>query len=750
MKNRFLLILFFVFLIYLVGGIGLIRAADQSLEINYNSTLGGSIEKDVEFSSVLLKVLTEVDSTCKYDLVSGGDYDDMEENFDLSADKLHKKTFSDLSDGIYKYYIKCLEDSSSQEPAELKLILRVDAPVSAKIILSEEPPLSYGKLDVTLSTSEVVSQTPSLSYSFDGISYDDLPLFGSGKIWEGYLVIPKNLGEAALSFKFKANDLEGRLGTSLTGESVFFIDTVKPRLISDIKAIGYEGKIRLEWYFDDEVREFNIYRSTSQNSDYTDFYKSIDYDDDDDDYDGNYFFYDTLVEKGKTYYYRVSAVDNSGNEGDLSREVFSTALINNESSDYGLAPELRSLVDNLLVEIDFIDSEISKIKKSISSKSDEERTLFSNLRLENEIEGSVSELSTLRKTVENYKLQDLTENSLNNKLDSAQIKLNIIKKKVPEGMVVIEKDSFAEEVDEQRVYEGILKLEPQILDKIKEKSVEETLQLVEDSGLSIISNVYVIRIIYLDGSEKEISVVKKAIYAELENEKNTYFIEIIPSSLVDKISSIEVINFDYDIVNEDSLSFSSDTKEIIYSIPENLNINKLKEIKLSLIRIYQEEEFNSSSSITGYFLLDPENRGYIGIVVGIVLVLIIGVYFWYLVRKRLKGRALEIYNKIEEGLVFLDKNDLKGAIEIYNSAREDYSGIEKKYKKKIFKKLNYLHNEIIVFKLEEGLKKLEVRKDKELFDKLEKIYNNLSEDYKKTLSTFFEKIKKDMEEWDEK
>ena len=201
---------------------------------------------------------------------------------------------------------------------------------------------------------------------------------------------------------FKAKDLSGEEGTKIIGDNSFIVDTSKPSAISIINAVGYQGQIKLNWFFEEEINEFNIYRSENPQVDYTEFYKLSTKD----------YFYDNDVEKGKTYYYRVAGVDEAGNIGDLSREVYATALLNNYSKSSGFNPSLIGKVDNSISEINSIIGNIEEIKSLIELKEEKEKAIFKEIKLDKEIDGAISELNSLKRDVESYKLQDLSEKNL--------------------------------------------------------------------------------------------------------------------------------------------------------------------------------------------------------------------------------------------------------------------------------------------------------------------------------------------------
>ncbi|MFH1290889.1 MAG: hypothetical protein ABIH92_05815, partial [Nanoarchaeota archaeon] len=406
--------------------------AASTASFYFNTSTGDdesvTLSEIIRSSVVMLKVTTDRATTCKYSDYQGTSYDNMEETFDFNFETLHKKDLIDMTDGVHKYYVRC-ENDEGNESGELEAIFAVSVPVTAQVVLEDGSPLGNGRTEVTLVTSKALSQTPSLSYSFDGIGYDPIPLFGSGVTWQGYLVISSSDSEKVGSFKFQGRDLEGVLGTEITSGGFFIVDTKRPETISDIDAVGYEGEIKLNWYIDDEddVEKFNIYRSTSPNVDHSDFYESTE----------SLSFKDTSVEKGKTYYYKVSAVDEAENEGGLSREVYATALLENVTSLTGLEARFHGLVDSFLSDVDSVIGLAEDVENGFDDKDEKERNLYSDLKLEREINGAKSELSSLRREVVNYKAQSLTRSELDGKLNSGQLKLNTIKKKIPENIIIV-------------------------------------------------------------------------------------------------------------------------------------------------------------------------------------------------------------------------------------------------------------------------------------------------------------------------
>jgi hypothetical protein len=720
-----------VLILFLVLSFSLVLAIDQSVSINYNFVNDSIVEKNLEFDSVLLKINTEFDMVCKYSSTKDVDYFNMVGNFDETGGKIHKKSLMDLLDGTYRYYIKCSNDSYTlHEPGELEVILRINSLVTGQILLSENSPLKAGDIEVTLVTSKVVSQAPVLTYSVDGISYKPVVLIGSEKNWKGYLVLENSLKEGVLSFVMKAVDLEGRQGTEIITGTAFPYDTIKPNLIIDIEAISYEGKIKLEWHLDEDIERFKIYRSTLQNPGYIDYYKTVESDE----------YTDTNVEDGETYYYRVAAVDEAGNEADLSFEVSGTSLMDDSEIEGGLDPSLRGKVDSFILEISGLEDEINLI--STSSFNSKEKNLFDKLKLMDKVNAAKNELISLESSVEKFKSQDLTRDELDQKIESSRVKLEIIEKNVPSELFIVEESSRIEIIDEEFIMNALNKINPLLTTKEKDESVKQTLKLIEDTNLKVESNFYGIEVAYLDGLKKTIFVVERNLNSELEKNSNSYFVEIISSKIIED-GNIIVKNLDYDFLSDEVLTFGADNKNIFYYVEGISDLNDLKNIEFGFISIF-EEEINSGNSITGFSIFNGNTGKFTWIIV-LVFVMSVMAYFVYSRMNDFSDDYFRILNKINGGLDLLNKKEINKSKKVYFEVKDIYKNLKSNEKQNIYSKIENLYNDISISEMELGLEELKKTKDKKLLEKLEKMYEALSLLHKNKISVLFEKIKGEVE-----
>jgi len=633
-------------------------------------------------SPLVFEVVTPEKEFCRYStqLMS---YESMSA-FQEPLETVHKSTLTGLSNGVYHYFVRCRKDRSntSQGTNHLEAIIRIDNPIAAQISL-EEGPLLEGKYDVTVLTTKIPLTTPKLSYSYDGVSYSPIVLYGSGTSWKGYLVVSGSSKEEIGSFRFEARDIEGRPGSEIYGDSVFSIDTRPPLGINIISALGEYGDIELEWYIDDdddeEVDKINIYKSENPNVDPTDFYKQIDGDKE--------YHVDNSVESGKTYYYRIAPEDEAGNIADLSREVKATALISSSSSTTtsGLDPEFIGLVDSLLSEIALLEADIGRASADFSSLGDKEKANEKLLGLSEKVGAGKSELSTVKRDAENLKTQDLSEETLKSRIASLRVRANIILKKTPDSFSIRDSSEKVQELSDEILRVAILEKVPELSSSLVDKSVKESEDLIKEHNLKVRSVLSQLEIVYLDGTKETKTVVEHYIDSTLENIPNTFVLLKLPSGTVDA-SELDIKNFEYAPEKDNLVSFSSDTKQITYVVDKKLETEILNLISIAPVTVLEE-----STQLTGYFLSDISSSTSIGATLLIIAILGLFGYLMYMKRSTVTDSTiafLEKARKIKE----LQKNGKDNeASQLYDSLKVEYVELSEKEKSKVFKEVKKLH-----------------------------------------------------------
>lgn len=679
---------FFTILVILFSCQLILGATTNIVDINYNFSNNSHIDNNIhEAESVIIRVNTPIDTICYYTENEGFLPN---KNFDGNYGTKHEKVLENLEEGVHNYYIFCGEDFQNMQEKTMKVNFKTIVPISGVLEISKDPPLKEGQYEIKLTTSKPCLEEPDLQYTlddytFDGITYMKVELKGSGKNWQGYLIIPGNAGEVVGSFIFKGTDLAGRIGTKITGDNLFIVDTVNPETIEIIESVGYQGQIKLNWFYNSEVKEFNIYKSENPQVEYTDYYETT----------SKKYFTDNDVEKGKTYYYRVAGVDNAGNIAKLSKEIYATALYNNASSiQTGLQIKLVGKVDNLLAEINSLIEDINNVNKAIGLKEELEKSLFEDIKLNKENENAILELNSLKRDVEKYKLQDLTEEELDKKISSSNLKINIIKKKVPENLIILDKKEINREINEENIQKAFLEYleSSETQDSNNKKEIQKTLEIVKDKNIKITSKFYSVEILYLDGTKKDITIVKEFLDSEIEIIEDFFYVFIIPKDIAERASELKIMNPNYEIIKEDPvISFNSDTKRVTYYISKEIDLNSLEKIIVSPIQFLEE-----TSRVTGNVISEYISGDSIGLIILLIFVSALIVYLLILRFKSKNKLVKSMISYIEKIEKLIKENKKEEAKEVYLKLKEDYKNLSEENKEKV---------SIEVEKLNEGLLK---------------------------------------------
>jgi len=633
-------------------------------------------------SSIVLKVSTTSPLLCRYSQTQELSFDLMT-TFQEPLRTTHKLTLTGLSNGVYDYYVKCrpIDDTGNASAETTQLVtFTISNPITAVITLSDST-LSAGKYEIALTTTKVPASTPLLKYSYDGITYTPIVLYGSTTSWKGFLVIPSSAGEKIGSFKFEARDIEGRSGSQIIGDSIFTVDTTAPPLMTSIEASGEYGEIKLEWFLDEdeEVEQINIYRSENPNVGLTDLYEEIDGD--------RTEYFDIDVENGKTYYYRFSLEDEAGNTASLSREIRATSLLSATStstSTSGLSPELLGSVDALLSEIILTETEIQNSNEMIASLTETEREYAKAFRITDSLQSAKSELGLLKRTVEGYKLTDITKEALDGKLSSSQIKLNILKKKIPNTFTTIDSNEITFNPTEGTIRQAVLEYSPELTPSQIDKTVKKSLAQIEENNLKIKSIINTFETIYLDGSSSSNSILEHFLDSTLTKSENSKFILKLPSGSLD-LSSLSIKNLDYSPEQEGLVSFETDVKKITYTFEQKLDPQILKEISISLI-ISQEE----SVPLTGYFLSEIPTQGSTTATLLILLASGLIGYLFFVKQQQRKEISLEFLEKAKQVKVLQKEGKTDEANKLYTGLKVEYLGLSKEQKSEVFKAIKHL------------------------------------------------------------
>ena len=654
---------------------------NSSIPKVFLSSPSGTLNKDTQ----ILIVKTSEIATCKYD--SGNtSYGNMSSTFANTNSIWNNQTLTGLSEGEHSYFVRCTDANgfTMNEPRVIKFT--VDLPPSASIKLSDKSPVKAGTIEVTVTTSENIDNTPTLEYAYNDApsTKKQISLTGSGSSWKGYLIITEADNNKVGTFYFSALDSAGNTGNKITSDSIFVVDTLKPVSAQSVKAASNSnGDIELSWYYDGEdANYFNVYRSTSAGVNYVDFYEKSEN-------ESRNFLDESNVNKA-TYYYRISAVDNAGNEGPLSEEVYATSVnsavvssqlpqssVTQDTTPKVLPPNLVPIVSNYIKTIDKTLIDISDILVKIEAEDAEKKALLDEFKVKEQLQAARAKLEDLSARAEGLKDEYATRSELEDRINSIDLEVKKIENTVPKNVMLLEKSEFIQSTSPQDVENAVNEVMKSIAFTPEEKSEYLKKNQKEKDKIKVSVSVRVISIEYLNGDKKEKSIVKKKLtYENPEALNDVLVIETIPKSIAERYDEIEFITQNYNVLEEDPiikfgfLKFDFNGETIEYHLSKRISADDVKNSKsVVLISPNQMVEINkvTGNSIFGSFDLSTSQSVFIwGGMLSIIM--LSGYYFLYVKNYRyaIKGAARSFKRSSYDGEGTDEHHDLPGLPEIGN------------------------------------------------------------------------------------
>ena len=509
-------------------------------------------------AQVLLTLTTDRACTCKYSTTNKS-YIQMEYTFSATNDastEYQGKTPS-LGQGPQTIYVLCNDNDGDYMTLSQQINLNINMKPTATISLSPSPPLKEGTVEVTLTSSEDLIGTPDLTYSFDDdASLRTISLVGSGTSWRGYLIIKKTDSERVGSFSFKGTDLTNQDGTEITSGKLFLIDTKAPDALQSINIENQDNRIKLIWEkpTNDNVNEYKIYRKVDSGG-----VEQVDYIDS----STSTIYYDTAIDYNKAYYYRVSVVDDAGNEGALSKEVFTTHVpvtassttitqTTNTSQVTSLDSRLQYLLDQELQKADKVLMDVGKIDETLT------RTIGSDNVDAIDATGVLAKLTSnkntitdLRSQLDALKQQSLSEIEFNNKVSEIQGKINDVWKLTPVEVHVYDSTSYQEFTDDEKTSGILSEYLGQYYKDLSAKDKIAALDKAKQLQDSFVVDVKIIKgtIKYPEKTDN-VAIVKKTFSFD-DSLGNAMILESIPN----KIANISDITFSEQPFIENNYSY---------------------------------------------------------------------------------------------------------------------------------------------------------------------------------------------------
>lgn len=590
-----------------------------------------------------LEITTNKPATCKYSLTQKP-YAEMEYTFQKNSEgTTHTGTTPTLTQGTHTTHILCEDEYKNHLTETETITFTINLKPSAAISLNPEPPLRTERVKITVKTSEDLMDAPEIKYYFDDDATPiSVTMVGSGSVWTGYMIIRESTTERVGTFTFKGTDLSNQIGTEITSGKIFLVNNKMPEQIRSISAENQENGIKISWSYEDSQRdnieEYKIYRKTgSGGTDFVDYYKTT----------TKEYYLDTDVEINKAYYYKVTAIDDAGNEGPLSKEVFTTHVPTNineltqteqttTTNTPKLNPILKYKLDALLTEVQKTIFNVEEAEKRVGRAEGKEKLeAVQSLRLMQKIASQKNKIINLQNGLKALENQDLTSNEFETKTKTILEQIKAAWEETPTNIEIIESSAYKETSDDTKT-ELATRLIAQHIGLTDEKKIKEHLEnnkKLQDQ-ITIEAQVIITKIIYPETEKKAATIIKTISTNQLLSKIS--LVEIIPKNIAEKAQDIlfsetpEIIQDDPVVRwNLESLS----QKKITYSVINELNIVEAKTTNTIILSGIQKENIGENE-ITGYASKDNEtSRGknplIYPIILGIIIASILTIYYFY-------------------------------------------------------------------------------------------------------------------------
>ncbi len=551
--------------------------------------------------------------------------------------------WGNFPDGSYTIIATAMDYAGNAQNTSVHVI--VGNPPTARVISLENPPMvRNGRIEVILQTSEPIQTIPGvsplLSYAFPGEGSIQIPLDGASQTWRGYMFISESDHDKIGTFAFSATDFSGTQGNTITQGSFFVVDAVKPRKIENFNAETDKNQATLTWFYEGEpLKEYNLYRAVRSNVGYANYYKTIPSDSTETGDDLG----------GKTYYYKIAAVDLAGNIGPLSDELSVSPGAGSSSNQSQSqppvqqpAPQSNPQPQPLPIEvIRLIDTAVESIKSQIGeidiAKVILERTSAAeDLGLMLQINNAKATLTEQIDQLNSLRSSGRSRSEIESEIQRVSIRARAIVKELPKEVILDGEEVIIQETsieDIEGISDYIVPLDLETSERDKYIVQNQRLQ----NKLEIKVTVTYYKVNLFEGS-KDITLVKKEINSVDQSVnsyvKNSSIIEVVPKTVAQSANEISFLTQNYEVLEEDPIiRFGAGTNEIKYYVNKKVDKSELEKTK-TLVISNELPSGGFTNLITGFVVYGKsaiDAVANIKIIFGLVILsLLVVFYFVYL------------------------------------------------------------------------------------------------------------------------
>ncbi|RME53661.1 hypothetical protein D6783_01340 [Candidatus Woesearchaeota archaeon] len=605
------------------------------------TTITPASNQEITSNYATLAATTDEVATCKYGTLNAP-YDNLPSTFAITGSLNHQTPLDNLAQGGHTFFIAC-KDAAGNPSTTTERFFRVNTPPSASITIDGEEPLRQGRYRVRLQASEDLAQTPSLTYHFeDDPKPIEVALTGEDANWEGYIIIDKQTTDNIGSFTFRGIDNTGLEGTHITSGKLFLVDTKQPGKILSFTAQNKSNYIELKWVYDGESPQaFHIFRSPTPGVDYIDKYAEVTPRNSTEDGLIYETYRDYAVKDAVTYYYRIAALDEANNIGELSEEQSASAVIAEaQAAEERISPVFEVILDK---EVRSVERSLADVESAILSlqteKSPGAAQLVNDLDLLTPPKAAKARLESLREKLLNSKTLALDKQAFDTLITQARQERESALQDIVDDITIESRGDYIQALDSFQLQEGIaaFKKGTPIPQEFEEEFIRNAKALQERTSIqaTIVSGT----LRYLDGTKKPITLIKKTLTSSEAIPKG-YLIESIPKNLAQTTDQITFFTPPTIIEKDPIVQYNIadlQTKTITYTLPRLATLPEARATRTYVLpapskQTKQEGEINQETPTGAATFTSKEKprwTNYLILILGGAAVAILLIYYLF-------------------------------------------------------------------------------------------------------------------------
>jgi hypothetical protein len=272
---------------------------------------------------------------------------------------------------------------------------------------------------------------------------------------------------------------------------------------------------------------------------------------------------------------------------------------------------------------------------------------------------------------------------------------------------------------------------------------------IENQPISFNTKVYVVKLSYLSGDSKTITLLEHIINSE-EDLKTKKLVVSMPESFISSETKLETES-KYEILENNQIEFQKANQEIDYYISKEIDASKIKELKVAVLS--EPRTFKKTGgSFTGFAIFSKiqeiENPIAVIEVIAIIILLLVYVFYKFDLFDKIKETFLyrgkeyeEIRNLMKDLKICLENRETENGAIVYADIMNSYKKLPANRKKSIHKEIMNLYHELVLAQINDTinitlahLKYSDKKQAEEQYSKIMHLYKEIPKEHKAKVS----------------